>query len=835
MTVLIELAKKLNLLSLLGVVGPIAVGIWFLGPLLVFGDFAPLRPLTNRLMAIGLLLVGWGVYCLVAWLMSRRREGSFSKALAKEGDDGPRPDTAELRREFQRTLKALRRAKVRIYQLPWYAIIGTSGTGKTTALINSGLNFPLAKSHGKRAVRGVGSTKQCDWWFTDEAVLLDTAGRYATQEQARVDEGEWLALLDLLRRHRRRRPLNGVFVAISAADLIQMDEEGRAEWAGLLRRRLTEMNERLGVWLPIYLLVTKCDLLVGFVEFFADLDRAGREQIWGFTLPLAVSDDPGDGTTSPVAERVGSEFDLLEERLIQWQTQRLQDERDMRRRDLIHSFPQQFAALKGALEDFVEVVFTANRFEATARLRGVYFTSATQQGTPIDRLLGRLTSRLGLAAQALASAGGRGRSYFLTEALRLAIGESELVGQRSRGERRARWVTTAGLAALLTIGAGLGIWFYASYRANWLGVAEASTAIDTLEDRNRVLLPEDRAPVAALPILDGVRQLPWGAQEGSPPGTRGAGFDQGDKLAPVTAYHRLLGEALLPRLVVQLEEALHRSAGQDLYATLVAYLRLGTPERFEATGIRNWFADAWANDIRLDDGERRRLTEHLEVLLAHHQQMPVPTLSEPLVAEARARLSRVPTAQRLYARLQVTAQGLAPFRLGQAAGLDADRVLVRPSGRSLDTALSGLYTRVGYYRFLSRQLPQVLQDAAGDTWVLGTSYYDGQDSALQLQGEICQLYLSDYAQQWQDLLDDLALAPLIEPVQASIALERMAAPDSPMRLGLVAIARESLLSRPPPAPPVSEEAGEAAPPPLVPACPPTVGEQYVDHRFAALQ
>ena len=65
-----------------------------------------------------------------------------------------------------------------LYNLPWYVFIGAPGAGKTTALINSGLRFPLADRLGREAVRGVGGTRNCDWWFTDEAVFLDTAGRY---------------------------------------------------------------------------------------------------------------------------------------------------------------------------------------------------------------------------------------------------------------------------------------------------------------------------------------------------------------------------------------------------------------------------------------------------------------------------------------------------------------------------------------------------------------------------------------------------------------------------------------------------------------------------------
>ncbi|MCL7708182.1 hypothetical protein M8368_32950, partial [Enterobacter kobei] len=85
--------------------------------------------------------------------------------------------------------------------------------------VNSGLQFPLADRFGKTALRGIGGTRNCDWWFTNEAVLLDTAGRYTTQESEQAqDAGEWLSFVDLLRKYRRRQPINGVIITISVSD-----------------------------------------------------------------------------------------------------------------------------------------------------------------------------------------------------------------------------------------------------------------------------------------------------------------------------------------------------------------------------------------------------------------------------------------------------------------------------------------------------------------------------------------------------------------------------------------------------------------------------------------
>ncbi len=120
-----------------------------------------------------------------------------------------------------RALKQKRRSGHSLYELPWYVIIGAPGSGKTTALINSGLHFPLEQRSGKGALRGVGGTRNCDWWFTDEAIFLDTAGRYTTQDSdANADSAGWAEFLKLLQKYRKRRPVNGVILTISAQDLM---------------------------------------------------------------------------------------------------------------------------------------------------------------------------------------------------------------------------------------------------------------------------------------------------------------------------------------------------------------------------------------------------------------------------------------------------------------------------------------------------------------------------------------------------------------------------------------------------------------------------------------
>ena len=101
-----------------------------------------------------------------------------------------------------------------------------------------------------------------------------------------MDGAGWLGFLRLLKQHRRRQPLNGVVVAISLSDLAALDEDERHAHARAIRRRVRELHDQLGVRVPIYAVFTKTDLIAGFVEFFDNLGKEEREQVWGMTFPL---------------------------------------------------------------------------------------------------------------------------------------------------------------------------------------------------------------------------------------------------------------------------------------------------------------------------------------------------------------------------------------------------------------------------------------------------------------------------------------------------------------------------------------------------------------------
>ncbi|HJV94399.1 MAG TPA: type VI secretion system membrane subunit TssM, partial [Albitalea sp.] len=299
-----------TLLSGLGLLAALAL-VWYLGPLLAIGGVAPLAGAGARgaaLAAVAALAIG-----IAAWraAQSARTNRQLLDGMAESADEAEpgAQEVAVIGERFERAVGLLKRrragakrswrslfqAQPYVYELPWYVIIGAPGAGKTTALINSGLEFPLEAQLGRKMIRGIGGTRNCDWWFATDAVLIDTAGRYTTHDSHQAaDRGAWLGFLDLLVRYRPGRPINGVLLTINIQDLLQQNPNERKEHAAKLRARMQELAEKLGVRAPVYVLVTKADLIAGFNEMFGDLGKEDRNQVWGFSFPYAPqgNDDP---------------------------------------------------------------------------------------------------------------------------------------------------------------------------------------------------------------------------------------------------------------------------------------------------------------------------------------------------------------------------------------------------------------------------------------------------------------------------------------------------------------------------------------------------------------
>jgi type VI secretion system protein ImpL len=741
-----------------------AVLAGFAAPWLEFGGRSPLATDSARMLAVALLLCAAGAILLAQRALAARRNRALLARLA-QGDTGER-EVAFLGRRFEQTLAQLRRLRASrllrprlfVHELPWYLVIGAPGSGKTTALANSGLHFPLAEGREPQAVRGIGGTRNCDWWFASQAVLIDTAGRYTTQDSDRdADRTAWFGFLDLLRRHRPRRPLNGVLLTVSASDLLDPVPARLATHAQELRARLDELRQRLQATLPVYLLVTKTDLLPGFAECFADFDDGQRTQVWGATLPLQAA-----------PARLAGELAALDARLQTHLQDCLDGEDDPARRAALAAFAAQWRLLARSALGLLQAVFDGDgdndaRDAARPLLRGLYFTSATQ------------------AAQAPA---GSRRSFFVTRLLRdLVFAESGLAGRSTRALTLRR-LLERGLLGASAIALALALAaLLQAYRSQSQALDAVAARLPAL-DAAVLAAQRDDGPSALLAALDAlatVQAAPANAQLAE------RLLDRREMLAGAAedSSRRLLRGALLSRIAARLEARLQRSEGEPVartYETLRAYLMLFGGKHFDPAALRAYLADDWQQTLppHVGAAERAALLRHLDQLLATGEVGAPSRADAVLVAAARARVQGVSLAQRAATRLRQQASTLA------AALPSANGLLVRADGSALADAAIPSATPLPPRERTRRLLAELAQEQA---WVLGTP--QAVAPAPALVDEVERLLVLDAAQAWQLLLDDLRLAaPRTLAASAQLARE-LARPDGPAVALLRAGARAS--------------------------------------------
>ncbi|HSB23549.1 MAG TPA: type VI secretion system membrane subunit TssM, partial [Burkholderiaceae bacterium] len=743
-----------HLRALLIALGLYAAGalVWLVGPLIQLGGVAPLASERARTIAIAAVLLLFVLHMAWRALSSARRnrrllDGLLPAAVgrAAEAVVPGAPEVAVIGQRFAHALQVLRsrqvgprsalgwlRRRPYVYQLPWYIIIGAPGAGKTTTIVNSGLEFPFAAELGAKALHGAGGTRNCDWWFTSDAVLIDTAGRYTTQDSYReADRAAWLGFLQLLAKHRPRQPINGAILTLSATDLLQPDADRKRVLAREMRERVGELHAQLGIRFPIYVMVTKCDLLAGFAEFFADFDKDERSQVWGATLPLDAAKGPATSAAqaadaASLLTRLSAELVALEKTLNDCLVARLHDERDRERRAALFGFPQQWRVLRDALNEMLRMTFDGADGAPPPLLRGVYFTSATQEGSPMDRALGALSRALGLAHRVLPPGRPSGRSYFVTRLLReVVLGEAALAGTNRRWERQRAWLHGGVIVASTVLTLAAVVWAWREYSGSRELLAAAAPTVTRLQAQASAAKAAPTDLATMVPVLDGLWSL---ARDAAARGHGVIGLDQAANLAAAAqdAYHHVLREALVPRLAKRLEQRLDAGGADALFAryeALKAYLMLFGGSHFDSTALRSYLLADWdSNAAQVGSAAARKaLREHLDRLLATGEVGAPAMADAALVASTRAQLVTAAPAQRVLARLHQgdATQGTVPLSIEPAALATAQKVLTRASGVPLESGVGPLYTRAAQSGLHARVQDTVRQLEQEAPWVLG--------------------------------------------------------------------------------------------------------------------
>lgn len=311
------------------------------------------------------------------WML-RRREKKFVKRIVDQDDSAiaaaplhERSRLQELQTRWMEAVALLQNSELRrhgnpLYALPWYMVFGESDSGKSTAVASSRLTSILSDVG---PTPGVSATRNCDWWFFEEAVILDTAGRYAIPIDDSRDKEEWEKFLTLLVKYRKREPLNGLIITLPADRLQSGDEDSLHEYGRSLRRRINELMRVLGVRFPVYVLLTKMDLVFGLKGLAEVLPAEARSQAMGVVNESGIS-DPEEFVDNAIAGVV--------ERLRELRVTLL--DRENRFDPAFLLFADELERLRPRMRAFADGVFEENPYQEQPLFRGIYFSSGEQSG-----------------------------------------------------------------------------------------------------------------------------------------------------------------------------------------------------------------------------------------------------------------------------------------------------------------------------------------------------------------------------------------------------------------------------------------------------------------------
>jgi type VI secretion system protein ImpL len=761
--------------------------IWLLAILIIAGTWIA-GTILGWPLWLEILITVFAVLLVVGWLVGGRvRAALKSRALerdllrqAEEQARNARPDRRaeimELQAQMQRGLAAMKQSRMTggasaLYRLPWYMIVGPPGAGKTTALRQSGLAFPFLDPRSGGGVRGIGGTRNCDWWFTNDAILLDTAGRYATEAD---DYDEWTAFLDTLRRYRSRKPVNGVIVAVSVTDLMEAREDQIDGMAKRLRSRIDEIATRLQMICPVYVMFTKVDLVAGFVEFWGDLRKSERGMIWGVTFPLAGAErrDP--------AQAFEPEFDLLMEKVHARALRRVGAERQIELRPRIYQFPLELASLKQPLIDFVGALLQPNNFRETPVLRGVYLTSGTQEGRPIDRVIGQMMSAFNMAAPMMPQMPqyqqtSESKSYFVTELFRRVVFPDQHIAAMTPAEARRQLLNRLAFSiAALVVAVGLVMPSLYTFGRN---ASLESESKELAKRANRIDWSDTSPPMAKVHALDELHEkidtLDDWHEHGAPLGM-GWGMYAGNTLLPAlrSVYAASLTRAFVTPTKAQLEHELAPAAGQTrssieqygvYFLRLKTYLSMTDPQHLQGEDGDKEAAtltEAWARVLGVTSpADKAALKVHVAsyVNMVARSLIPPWTPDMALVTRVRAVLLQTSRLDRDYSSLVHEAnENVASISHGTIfrGSTFAEYVSTKSTP---EVMVQGAFTKVGWESYIRDALEDEsrAKKLARDRWVMGESAEKGEQEIKAELKQLEQRYFTEYTGAWAAFVKDI--------------------------------------------------------------------------------
>lgn len=751
----------------------LCVLFWVYSPLIAFND---IHIFGNAFLRGFIIFAVWFALFLIFALKKVKDLFVFftneNKQKLKIIKNEAKDHAKKTKRNFLISLKEAKQTwknNLKIHNMPIVLVVGDEGAGKSSFINYADIEYPVTETLGSYKKHHM-STRNFSLYISKNGALVDTEGNFFSQEslfkpqntdEMPEDDVEknkiyltkriiWRSFLKLLNKFRFYKRLNGVILVIDLpAVLLKTQQEITASTAHMVQR-ISELETYLNLQLPVYIILNKIDLLDGMDSFLKLYNEKVSSKVLGITFPkkIKITEEYIDNEFGKIISSL--KFSLMNKN---HHTQTVQDKKKA------YFYVAQLETLSKLVSQVLNKFNYENSLKNKSFLRGVYFTCSYQENVPSNILFEGLSLHYKISKPMLT---GRSKSvhqsFFVSSLLKDIIFRDKGISNPIFG---SHWKKISFIAAALLV-------FSITYAVsnNYINarkseversdnsLAELKVVIDDMQKNYSSSNVYDKSEyinrlrniLAEYPQLFGIDSF----------------LDAPllhlsyKSFYPAKEYYINNMEDLLSiSLVKEMEEnLLQENDTNKLVRALYMYKALFERKYLDKSLLKLWLKDNWHLYEKYKISEKTFNTYIDD--LPYKSTFPNITVNDIVLSKTVEKLANATRSERLYALLSFRANsidGEGFYSIKEDVGAGFDEVFDTSSNFYL---IPNTFTLRGVEKLFSNITAYIEDLNKIDMWALNIKAEDieEQDNTVLSVG-IINLYLQEYQQKWQQVLENV--------------------------------------------------------------------------------
>ncbi len=772
------------------------VWIWVFGAKWTVAEYQPFAAFGTRLLITAVYIIAffcWWSYLIVKKLKQYEQKQKDDKEKNK---DPLKEDIDKQSRYLKHWLIKLKahfnHQRNAVYQLPWYMVIGTTESGKSTLLEESCQLTSLYQPEFEDSK----SRPLIDCLLGEQAVLFDIDGSLIDQPNSdnlgkpRLYNKLWFTFLNWLLEERCTQPINGIILTIDLHQFVSVNKSHQDQILSNLHQRLLDVNKVLQSKLPIYVVFTKLDLFYGFDAVYQKLDKHQRDSILGITFE----------DRHKWAKELKTFWSTWTQLMNQTIPNMMLTGVDSSQRSGLFSFTRQMHGI----QDYVHYIINyllLNQDKQNVILRGLYLVSSTQKGQIDDIFVKTTAAQYHLDIQPYPTWPiSQTRPYFSVQLFKdVLLAEPNIAGYNQKAERqyKNRMKAFSIIGILCSLGFISVCHYY--YEQNYSAGEHVLVQMKQYTDSS-VMGLNDIYGDSQLPKLNPLREamFAYGDYHDYNHYFSDLGFYQGYKIAPSieSTYLKLLQQKFLPNIMQGLTVELNNAPKEsEQKLNILRVMRMIEDESGRDKNlVLNYMQDRWSELFVGQQDKQNQLTRHLDYALIHNHWREDRDNDDKSAIEAfspfkmpiqlaQIELRKLSIYQRVYQSLRMKSVDAIPTDLNIKTQIGASFDSVFKVNNDKFLTIPKFLTHDGLVNYFLKQDTKLIDLTALDSWVLDMTKsvkYTDADRA-NIKRHIIDLYLSDYISTWHRAIDNLMVNDFDSLANAITALETINSSEQPFK------------------------------------------------------